>query len=158
MKPFRFTLQALLTVREREERAAFELYARTLQLRQQAFDDLTAVESDLAAARVELRHQMVKGGPVAGLLQRQSHCHQLGEQREPLADALARAEKAARLALLHMITAQQNREVVDKFLETQQKNYQRDCTREEQKLLDELAHCAGPASPFTQLNPEPAWN
>ena len=158
MKSFRFTLQALLTVREREERAALEFYARALQLQQQAFDDLAAVETDLAAAWVELRHLMAKGGPVAGLLQRQAHCHRLGEQREPLVDALARSEEAARRALLQLITAQQNRDVVDKFLETQQKNYQRDCTREEQKLLDDLAHSAGPLAAFTPLTPEPSWN
>ena len=158
MKHFRFTLQALLTMREREERTALEHYARTLQLQQQAIDDLTAIETELVGAWLELRQLMTAGGRVAGLVQHHSHCHHLGQQIERQRDSLARAQEAARLALLQLITAQQNRQVVGKFLEAQQKNYQRECTREEQKLLDELARRAGPPAALEHLTPEPTWN
>ena len=158
MKHFRFTLQALLTVREREERSALEHYARQLQLQQLALDDLTASETELAAGWGELRHLMTRACPVADLVQRQDHCQRLGERLERQRDTLARAEAAARLALLQLITAQQNREVVVKFLETQQENYRRECTREEQKLLDELARRADPPSGLNPLNPALVWN
>lgn len=158
MKHFRFTLQALLTVREREERSTLEYYARQLQLQQQALDDLTAIETDLAAGWNELRELMTRACPVADLVQRQAHCQRLGERLERQRDTLARAEAAARLALLQLITAQQSREVVVKFLENQQENYQRECAREEQKLLDELARRTDPPSSQNQLNPELLWN
>ena len=158
MKHFHFTLQALLTVREREERSALEHYARQLQLQQQALDELTALETELAAGWGELRQLMTRACPVAELVQRQAHCQRLGEQLERQRDTLVRAEASARLALLQLITAQQNREVVVKFLETQQENYQRECTREEQKLLDELARRPAPPSAPNSLTPALVWN
>lgn len=159
MKHFRFTLQALLTVRQREERDALEFYARELQARQQALDALADSENELAIAWDELRTQMIAGGPIAGLLQGQAHCHHLSEIRERSVTAVARAEDAANFALLAVVVARQNREVVEKFLEQQRKNYQRECNREEQKILDELAHRAGPAAVFTDhLKPDPIWN
>lgn len=159
MKHFRFTLQALLTVRQREERDALENYARKLQTRQQALDDLAAIENDLALAWNDLRHQMIEGTHAAALLQRQAHCHHLGQQREQRLTLLSQAEEAANLALLTVLTARQNREVVEKFLDQQRKNYQRECNREEQKLLDELAHRAGPDSVLDDhLHPDPIWN
>ena len=159
MKHFRFTLQALLTVRQREERDALEFYARELQARQHALDALADSENDLALAWEDLRTQMVEGGPIAGLVQRQGHCQHLGEIRERNVTAVTRAENAANLALLAVVAARQNREVVEKFLEHQRKNYQRECNREEQKILDELAHRAGPESVFAEhLKPDPIWN
>lgn len=159
MKHFRFTLQALLTVRQREEREALEFYARELQARQQALDALADSENDLALAWDELRTQMIAGGPIGGLLQRQGHCHHLSGIRERSVTAVTRAEDAANLALLAVIAARKQREVVEKFLEQQRRNYQRECTREEQKTLDELAHRAGPQSALAEhLQPDPIWN
>ena len=159
MKHFRFTLQALLTVRQRAERDALEFYASELHARQQTLDALADSENDLAIAWSELRTQMIEGGPIAGLVQRQGHCHHLSEIRERCVTAVTRAEDAANLALLAVVAARQNREVVEKLLEHQRKNYHRECNREEQKILDELAHRAGPATVFTDhLKPDPIWN
>ena len=50
MKPFRFTLQAVQTLRQRQEQKARECYARALLAHRQALGQLKQVEIELAQA------------------------------------------------------------------------------------------------------------
>ena len=52
---------------------------------------------------------------------------------------LGTAERGVNTALHTMLTARQQREVVDSCFTRQKARYQRECARNEQKLLDDLA-------------------
>src|SRR6185436_18232796 len=51
MKKFQFKLQAVLTLRQREEQVALEGYSRALQSRQAAAERLAEIERDLSESR-----------------------------------------------------------------------------------------------------------
>ena len=66
MKAFRFTLEAVRTLRQRQEQEAQEQYAQALLARQQALNRLDAVQRELNAGFAELRAQLAKGCAAAG--------------------------------------------------------------------------------------------
>ena len=139
MKPFRFTLESVLIVRERQESEAKENYARELVAQRQAMAALRDAERELDEAFSEHRRRLVEGAPVVCLLQQQLYCAHLESNRKTAANAMAAAEDKVKQAVQAMVFARQQREVVEKFRGNQRAEYDRQMTMEEQKMLDELA-------------------
>ena len=140
MKPFRFTLQALRTLRLRNEREAMEAYARALLERVRAAEQLQATEQALALGQWEWQQRVASGCTAAEMVHHQYHCRELAAQCCRCLALTQAAERRADTALQSMMLARQEREVVDKFFERQRAVFDRELTRSEQKFLDELAH------------------
>lgn len=139
MKPFRFTLHAVLTLRQRQEHAALEHYARTLLDQQQARTQLDRVEQQLARARNELQSQLNRGAAAAAILHSRNHGAAIERRRQQAQDALAQAVLRVQRALADTLTAHRQREAVDTLREKQRFAYERECLRMEHKVLDEFA-------------------
>ena len=139
MKPFKFTLQPVLTVRQRREQESLEAYARALLERTRALAQLQAAERALSAAQAEWQRTAQEGCRAAEMARHAQHCQALGRRRDDCAALVAAAERKTNVALKAMLAARQQREAVDTFLVKQQLAYDRALTREEQKFLDELA-------------------
>jgi flagellar export protein FliJ len=139
MKGFHFTLEAVLTLRQRQEQKAMELYAQALLGRHQALEKLAAVQRDLETGFRELREQMARGCTASHVSQAQDYHRSLAKRRDECALNLATAERRVNAALQAMLSARQQREIVDKYFDKQKARHGREVARNEQKFLDDLA-------------------
>ncbi len=153
MKGYRFTLQALLTLRARQEQAAQEIYAQALAVRHQAVIRLQEAQHECQAAQLLSRERTATGAPAAQLAQIGEYCRAMDERRERCTETLDQAQLVATQRLEKLIAARRAREVVDKFQKRQREKYDRELTREEQKLLDELATQRAPLIAVSAFGP-----
>jgi flagellar export protein FliJ len=139
MKPFRFGLEAVATVRKRIEGEALESYAQALLVRQQALKQFETIQCDLTAAWDQLRRELGMGCPAARMTRLRGHAEALNDERKLRETALQQSERAVHQSLQRMLAARQQREVVEKFRSRQRAHHDRDVASETQKFLDELA-------------------
>ncbi|MFO1497090.1 MAG: flagellar FliJ family protein [Verrucomicrobiota bacterium] len=139
MKRFRYSLQAVFTLRQREEQQALELYARALAERQQAITQLEEVHQAQAEWWSRWNRE-VSQGCSAGSLQQWQRCnYRLTEQERQAVAALNKCELAVNKSLQSVLLARQAREAVEQHLHRQKLAYARDLNRAEQSALDDLA-------------------
>ncbi len=139
MKAFRFTLEAVRTVRQRQENDALEQYARALLARQQVLDLLEAADARINEDWSHIR-RLLAGGCNAARAAQAHHFHRsLEKQRDECVTALGEAERQVQAASQAMLAARPQRELVDTYREKQHTRHQRLEAREEQKILDEFA-------------------
>src|SRR6476646_4307102 len=74
MKNFKFTLQALLTLREREEQTALHDYGRSLRHLEEVRRKLEQAQEELAEAYAKMEQGVLSGGPAVQLAQLQAFC------------------------------------------------------------------------------------
>lgn len=139
MKKFRFTLEAVRTVRQRNENEAQEQYARALLGRQQAMAAVEAAEEEIRLDRLRLHKLLDKGCTAAQAEQAQRFHRSLEGRRQEVQALLGQAERRVNATLQAMIAARQQREMVDVYCEKQRARHSRQAGREEQKALDEFA-------------------
>lgn len=139
MKRFRFTLQALLTVRQRAEQLAQERYAARIANQERARKALNLAEATLATAATTLRQQMGRGLLAAELAQRHTHLRTLEWSRAQAEEGCRSASRAVEPALREMLEARRRREAVEQFRRRQLQRHDREVQREDNRLLDEFA-------------------
>jgi flagellar export protein FliJ len=143
MKPFHFKLEALGTLRRRQEQKALELYAQTLSVHRQTLEALAGAERQLRTYEREWRNRLAAGCAAVEMAQAQTYYLSLTKRREECAMAVETAERRMNAALQGLSVARQQREIVDKFFDKQKARHQRDQARAEQKFQDELARRRG---------------
>lgn len=139
MKRFRFSLNALLAIRKRQETAAMERYAAVLARQRTATEHVAAADADLGRAATALRSRLGGALVAAELAQRGDHLRALELRRAQAALALARVEREIPPAMDQMLLARRQREVVEKFESRQREKHNREFQRREEKENDELA-------------------
>jgi flagellar export protein FliJ len=139
MKAFRFTLEAVRTVRQLQENEALERYARALAARQMARDSLEAIQERIMDDFALMRQLLAAGCCAARAAQAQNFHHSLEMTRRNGVAALEQAECRVNAACQTMLAARQQREIVDVYCEKQRAAHLRLELREEQKLMDEFA-------------------
>jgi flagellar export protein FliJ len=155
MKAFRFTLEAVRTVRQRRENEALEKFAQALLARQVLLDLLESIDERIDQSRGQIRKLLTHGCDAAQASQAYD-CHAtLEKRREECVTSLGQAELRVNAASQAMLLARQQREIVDIYCDKQKARHQRLELLEEQKLLDEFA---SRRSPSAQLSPTAAAN
>jgi flagellar export protein FliJ len=139
MKAFRFTLEAVRTLRQRQEQEALENYARALATRQQVLNLLTDIDQRISRDFVQIRKLLAEGCTAAQAGQAQAFHASLQKKRDDCVAALGKAERRVNAASQAMLAARQQREMVEVYREKQHGAYERLTLREEQKILDEFA-------------------
>lgn len=139
MKRFRFSLQAVRVLREREERSAREYFAHTVRARQNASTALETSERELDAGRRELLALQTNGANIAAIRAALAHCGEREQQLLQRRNTLALAEKQAADAWDKLLDARRQLDVVDKFHDRRREEHDRELRREEQKQLDEMS-------------------
>ena len=140
MKKFRFSLQAVLTLRQRQEQMALECFARAAAARQQAMERLNEAQRACREAWELSRLRGASGVSVVHLAQLHDYCLNMEEFQKECECAVAAAQVEVDRKWEKLVTAQQAREAVDKFLERQRERYDRELQREEQKMFDDVSH------------------
>jgi len=139
MKAFRFTLEAVRTLRQRQEHEALEDYIRALLVRQQALHVLEAIDESIGRDFAQMRQLLAGSCTAARAAQAQNYHRSLEMKRDDAAAALAQAERRVKEASQAMLAARRQREMVDVYREKQHALHQRLELREEQKIMDEFA-------------------
>jgi flagellar export protein FliJ len=139
MKAFRFTLEAVRTLRQRQEQEALESYARALLARQQVMQALEDMDQRVGRDFEQMRSLRAGRCTAAQAAQAQNFHASLEKKRDDCLEALGQAERQVNAACRAMLAARQQREMVDVFRGKQQAVHQRLLAREEQKIMDEFA-------------------
>jgi len=139
MKAFHFTLEAVRTLRLRQENDALEQYARALTVRQQALDAVDAVRERIQAHWAEMRRQFAGGCCASRACQLNDHYSALDRRQQECVAGLRAAERGVNAASHAMLLARQQREIVDTLRNKQLSRRQRVEAQEEQKISDEFA-------------------
>jgi len=140
MKKFRFSLQAVLTLRQRQEQMALECFARAVAVRQHAMERLNEAQRACREAWELSRVRSAAGAPAVHLAQLHDYCQNMEEFQKECEHVVAVAQAEVDRKWEKLVTAQQAREAVDKFLERQRERYDRELQREEQKMFDDISH------------------
>jgi len=139
MKAFRFTLEAVRTLRQRRENETLEQYAHALGARQQVLDLLESIDEKISQSRVAIRTLLSNGCGASEAAHAYAAHGALEKRRDECVTALGHAERRVNAASQAMMLARQQREIVDIYCEKQKTRHQKLELREEQKLLDEFA-------------------
>jgi len=139
MKSFRFSLEAVRTLRQRQEQEALENYSRALLSRQQVLELLENMDQCIGRDFAQMRELLGAGCTAAHASQAQSFHALLEKKRDECLAALGQAERQVNAACHAMLAARQQREMVDIYREKQHAVHQRLGMREEQKIMDEFA-------------------
>lgn len=158
MKPFRFTLEVLRTLRRRQEQLAMENYAQAVRLRQQAHQQLEQARVLCETAWKESQDRLAQGLCALEYAQAQDHAQQLEHRCRQAAQALLQAEQTLHHRWEALMAARRQVEIAESCYEKQRLRYQQACQREEQKFLDELASRKRSRPGHAPASLEPAWN
>ncbi len=154
MKAFKFTLEAVRTLRSRQEKIALEQYGKAVQTREQATALLWKTRSELEQIFVE-RRAKADGTVAADLAKLEQWSGEVATREKECLQTVQLAAKRVETTWEELLFARKEREIVEKYLDHQRERYDRALDREEQKSLDELAN--RPAA-FAALTPNFAWN
>jgi flagellar export protein FliJ len=139
MKRFRFSLEAVETVRARSAREALENYARKLRIRLAAETALAKADNALAEHLAEWRGAMARSFSPGDMLQREHARTMLEARRNERGQELREAAAAVTQAYAVFQVARQKSDVVERFHERQRHEFNLGALKEEQHLLDEMA-------------------
>jgi flagellar export protein FliJ len=154
MKAFRFTLQAVQTVRHRQEQQAMETYVHALLVRQKALEQLESVHGEIRRNQEEMNRLLSAPCAATPLAQVSQYERALEGRQAEQALAVALAERRVQNALQAMLAARQRAKMVGNLRAKQLDRHQRAEWREDQKLLDDLASRRG--RPILAWRPEEA--
>ena len=155
MKAFHFSLEAVQTIRHRQEQQALETYVQALLGRQQVLDKLDTIRGQIQRNQQEIHRLLTKSCTASALLQVNQYARSLEKLQADQIVALALAERRVNSTFQAMILARQQRKMVENFRAKQFARHQRSEWREEQKFLDDLASRRGRLMPSWNA-PEPA--
>jgi flagellar export protein FliJ len=152
VKAFKFSLQPLRTLRERQEQTVLHEYASTVAARQRALDQLADAEQAREQAWATLTKQGAEGATARELAQLQAYgaaqeraCQRRGQE-------LRSAAELMRVAFDRLVAARKATAVVDRYFELQRRAFLRRRRLHEQQLLDELSQ----RSSLRRFSDEPA--
>ena len=139
MKPFKFPLESLRTLRKQKEQAAQQQYASALAAFTEAETRLQESEVKLTEAWQLLMREMGAGATAAKIMGLRGWCVAKEARRKECQSALDEARRAAEEALNEMLLAAREREALDRFCDKALRAHELASQREEQKNLDEIA-------------------
>lgn len=139
MKPFRFSLEAVLTLRTRAEREALEAYAHALNELRQLERLSDTLQRELAELVDGIREKMRSGCPAARLLRLRHYERYLQHRYNNSLQALREGKTTAQRALQKVLAARRGREAVDQLRSKHLERHRRKVERLNQRIIDELA-------------------
>ena|SRR5438105_1642259 len=140
MKKFRFSLQALHTLRERQERHALQDYSRALGILEQARHQVTVTQEELERIWGQMRESTLQNFAALGLDQLHAYSQKVQQRTRDCENAATVARTKTSQAYAKFLAARHACAVVDKFFQSQKRRHDRERRRYEQRALDEMAN------------------
>ncbi|MGC8744153.1 MAG: flagellar export protein FliJ [Verrucomicrobiia bacterium] len=138
MKRFKFTLQALQTVRMREEQEKLESYSKCVDEYLNTVKLLEAAEKEMDECEKRLERFYRNGGMADELRFLELLKEAAAEKCKRRFDEVKLAQNAMEKALADWLEAKKALDAVEKFKQRQKARYDLEARRQEQKLLDEM--------------------
>ncbi|MBI3416272.1 MAG: flagellar export protein FliJ [Verrucomicrobia bacterium] len=158
MKAFKYSLQALRTLRQRQEQGALQKYAQANQHRLSVEARLHSIQGELDAARATMHGRILAGTTILQISQLQAYCQAVAQRAQQCTVELRAAERIVETTWRQLVAARRDLEVVEQHHQKQRQRHERELEKAEQKRLDEITTRGGP---FATLNVAPAghlWN
>lgn len=138
MRKFRFSLQAVLTVRQRQEQVALENYARALAEFQVTTQKTELADRQLTRAWGAMRREVTGGTTVEQFAWSQEYCHSMERELDKCHRELDTHRKRLEAQRQKVLSARRDREAVEKFEEAQRKKHDYEVRRQEEKAVEDL--------------------
>ena len=158
MKPFHFSLQAVRTLRQRQEQMALERFTAAVRNRERAVNQLNSLTQQLHAGWSELKVLLPKGATALQIAQIQAYCDSVTARKKECEVYVNAAHRTVDVAWQNLVAAKQQLEVVVKYYENERRRYGRELDREEQKNLDDMANRRTTKAPAGMVSVETTWN
>ncbi len=158
MKAFRFSLHAILTLREEREQEAQRALAEALRVVATLRADLAAVAQLLSKLGSDLKARLEQGISAHEMGELGNYARLLSDRRLVLLHDLTIAEPAVQRAQAALLRATQERQALENHREKLHQAHRYAQARLEQKVLDELAGRAAPPGAGRSIchsNPKP---
>jgi flagellar export protein FliJ len=139
MKPFRFSLQPIRSLKVQVEERARERYAATLRACEEAAERVQKASEELTECWTALCQKLAAGVNSCELLRARAWCNVLELRVKERAAALENARHAVDAVWQELMTAAKERESLDRLHDRRRLVYNREAEAAEQKVLDELA-------------------
>jgi flagellar FliJ protein len=139
MKPFRFPLQSILSLKQQAEQTARERYAATLRACEEAAARVQQASVELTECWTDLCQKLASGVASGELLRARAWCNVLELRVKERASALEKARLAVDAVWQELMLATRERESLDRLRERRKAAYRRTVQAAEQKELDDLA-------------------
>lgn len=139
MKPFRFSLQAVLTIRVNQERKALEAFALAQRALETAEARFQAIRNDIDELHGARRDVLRKMAVSENLQQMQ---HGLRALKERIIGAQAEVERERAVVADRsraLLDARKNREVIEKLYHKRRATHTIQTARTDQRALDDFA-------------------
>ncbi|HKX61994.1 MAG TPA: flagellar export protein FliJ [Verrucomicrobiae bacterium] len=157
MKRFEFRLQAVLTLRQRAEQAAMEVFGTAIRRREAASAQLQHHEMQLSETRRQWLNEMADGCPAIRASQTLAFCHSIDERRIRADQELQQADLELAQASQRMVFARQQREAVENLLRRQREAHELQARLADQRVIDDLVN-RRPLVSSAGLLQRPTWN
>ncbi len=139
MKPFRFSLHPLWSLKKQAEHSARERYAGTLRACEEAAARVQSASVELTECWTGLCDKLASGVNSAELLRSRAWCNVLELRVKERAAALESARHAVDAVWEALMVVTREREALDRLHDRQRSVYNRSLQAAEQKALDEVA-------------------
>jgi flagellar export protein FliJ len=139
MKPFRFSLQPILALKEQAEESARQRYATTLRACEDAATRLQKASVELTSCWTGLCEKLASGVNSGELLRARAWCNVLELRVKERAATLETARHAVDAVWQELMLATQERDGFDRLHDRRRAVHNRQAQAAEQKILDELA-------------------
>ncbi|MCF7707898.1 MAG: flagellar export protein FliJ [Verrucomicrobia bacterium] len=140
MKLFRFTLNAVQTLRCRRESVALEEYAAAIRRQREAFDEMSAAQQRLDEGWTMRERYLHEGAAGADVKRNEDYCAAMELEFRQAELKLRQSEQRTAEKWTQLVKARQDRESIEKLYERHRLRYEAECKREEQRFLDEIAN------------------
>ncbi len=138
MRPFRFTLESVLTLRSREEETARQSYAealafqaRTNEALEQAMNDLDALQSELSEKRQATSKRDDQIMFIQAIRQQRSFC-------DAMTQRLARAVQLVEVRMKFWLDARRKTQVLQKLKEKRGQLHDAEMRRREEREIEDM--------------------
>ena len=158
MKKFVFSLQAVLTLRQRAEQTALKSYGEASLARQDAIARLQQSDQRLAQTRREWLEAMAVGCNAAQTAQMHLYSQTLREEKTRCEQALERAEVELNRAQQKAMGARQRREAVETIYRDRRTQHSLAAQKEEQKLIEDLLQSREASPRALDFSLPTVWN
>lgn len=138
MKPFRFRLQPILSLKQQAEQTARERYAATLRACEEAAGRVQRASVELTDCWADLCQKLAGGVASGELLRARAWCNVLELRLKERAAALEKARHAVDAVWQELMLATREREGLDRLQERRRCAYHRGVQAAAQKELDDL--------------------
>ncbi len=138
MRPFRFTLESVLTLRSREEETARQSYAealafqaRTNEALEQAMNDLDALQSELSEKRQATSKRDDQIMFIQAIRQQRSFC-------DAMTQRLARAVQLVEVRMKFWLDARRKTQVLQKLKDKRSQLHDAEMRRREEREIEDM--------------------